>query len=131
MARLTLSDNDPGSRTQSISLSGTGETTTLGLVPGSLNFGGVTVGSSSVQNATLVNDGAAPVDITGIAFSPANRIFSQSNNCPATLSVQQTCTFEIKFMPPDVFKYSTNLAISGGGGCSAMLHLSGIGLDGG
>lgn len=126
---LTLRDNDPGSPRQAITLSGTGETTTLGLVPASLDFGGVTVGSSSVQSATLVNDGAAPVNITGIAFSPAKRIFSQSNNCPATLSVQQTCTFEITFKPPDVFTYSADLSITSSGGGAATLPLSGTGLD--
>jgi hypothetical protein len=126
---LTLKDNDPGSPTQSITLSGTGETTTLGLVPGSLDFGGVVVGSSRVLSATLVNDGAAPVTITGISVSPADGIFSQSNNCPATLSVQQTCTFQITFAPPDVFSYSANLSVKSSGGGSAIVHLSGNGLD--
>lgn len=116
---------------QYIALSGTGEATTLGLVPGSLEFGDVIVGSSSVQSATLVNAGAAPVDITGIGFSPANRIYSQTNNCPTTLNVQQTCTFEITFTPPDVFTYSATLSVTGTGGGLATLHLSGTGLDGG
>jgi N-acetylneuraminic acid mutarotase len=128
---LMLKDNDPGSPTQSIILSGTGETTTLRLVPASLDFGGVIAGSSRVQGATLVNDGVAAVNITRIAISPANRIFSQSNNCPATLSVQQTCTFEITFTPPDVFTYSANLSVISSRGGSAILHLSGTGLDGG
>jgi hypothetical protein len=128
---LTLKDNDPGSPIQSIALSGTGEATTLGLLPGGLGFGGVLVGSSSTASATLVNDGAAPVTITGIAFSTASHIFSQSNNCPATLNVQQSCTFELTFKPPDVFHYATILSVTSSGGGSATIHLSGTGLDGG
>jgi N-acetylneuraminic acid mutarotase len=127
---LTMKDNDPGSPMQSIALSGTGEATTLGLLPGRFSFGSVAVGSSSFESATLVNDGAAPVTITGIAFSTASHIFSQSNNCPATLGVQQNCTFEIGFKPPDVFHYSTILSVTGSGGGSATIHLSGTGLDG-
>src|SRR6266853_3434211 len=109
---VILKDNSPGSPTQTITLTGTGETGALGFTAASLNLGTVLVGSSSTQSATLTNDGAAPVNITGIAISPANGTFTQTNNCPATLNVQQTCTFQITFTPPDVFTYNATLFIN-------------------
>jgi hypothetical protein len=127
---VTLHDNDPGSPTQTIATTGTGEALALGFTPGSLNLGSVAVGSSAApQSATLTNDGAAPVSIIGVSISPANA-FTQTNNCPATLNVQQTCTLQIVFTPPDVFTYNATLSVSNSAGRSATLPLSGTGLDG-
>ena len=127
---LIIRDDDPGSPTQTITLAGTGETLALGFTPASLNLGSVPVGSSGMESATMTNDGPAPVDITGIAISPANHTFTQTNNCPATLNVQQTCTFQIVFSPPDVFTYNATLSVMIGAGGMATLRLSGTGLDG-
>ncbi len=127
---VTLKDNDPGSPVQTIALTGTGETLALGFTPGSLNLGSVPVGSSATQSATLTNDGAAPVNITGISISPPDGTFTQTNNCPATLNVQQTCTLQIVFTPPDVFTYNATLSVSNNAGGPATLPLSGTGLDG-
>src|SRR5258708_31110101 len=77
---VTLKDNCPGSPTQTIALTGTGEAGALGFTPASLNLGGVMVGSSSAQISTLTNDGAAPVNITGFAISTAGTTFTQTNN---------------------------------------------------
>jgi hypothetical protein len=127
---VTLKDNSPGSPTQTIALTGTGEAGALGFTPASLNLGSVPVGSSSTQSATLTNDGAAPVNITGFAISPADGTFTQTNNCPTTLNVQQMCTFQIVFMPPDVFTYNATLSITNSANGPANLPLSGTGLDG-
>ena len=128
-AAVTLKDNSPGSPTQTISLTGTGETLALGFSPASLNLGSVAVGSSLAQSVTLTNDGAAAVNLTGIAISPANGTFTQTNNCPATLGVQQTCTFQIVFTPPDVFTYKATLSITNSAGAAPSLPMSGTGLN--
>ena len=128
---VTLKDNCPGSPKQTIALTGTGETGALGFTPASLNLGSVMVGLSSTQSATLTNDGVAPVNITGIAISPAGGTFTQTNNCPATLNVQQTCIFQIVFTPPDVFTYNATLSVSNSANGPANLALTGTGLDGG
>jgi N-acetylneuraminic acid mutarotase len=127
---VTLKDNCPGSPKQTIALTGTGETLALGFTPGSLNLGSVAVGSSITQSATLTNDGAAAVNITGYSISPADGTFTQTNNCPATLTVQQTCTFQVTFTPPDVFTYNATLSVTNSAGAAATLPLSGTGLDG-
>lgn len=128
---VTLTDNDPGSPTQTIALTGTGETLALGFTPASLNLGTVAVGSSSTQSATLTNDGSAPVNITGIAVSPADGTFTQTSNCPGTLNVQQTCTVQVTFTPPDVFNYNVTVSVANNAGGPAMLPVSGMGADGG
>jgi N-acetylneuraminic acid mutarotase len=126
---VTLKDNSPGSPVQTISLTGTGETLALGFTPGSLSFGSIVVGASSSLSATLTNDGSAAVNLTGISFSPANGTYKQTNNCPATLAVQQTCTFQISFTPPDVFTYKATLSITNSAGAAATLTASGTGLN--
>jgi hypothetical protein len=126
---VTLRDNCPGSTSQTISLTGTGEALALGFTPASLNFGSVVVGSSLTQSATLTNDGAAPVNLTGFAISPADGTYTQTNNCPTTLAAQQTCNFLIVFTPPDVFTYNATLSITNSAGAAATLPLSGTGVD--
>jgi hypothetical protein len=127
---VTLKDNDPGSPLQVIALTGFGETLALGFSPSSLNLGTVPVGLTSSQSATLTNDSAAPVNITGISISPSDGTFTQTHNCPATLNVQQTCTFTIVFTPPDVFPYNATLSVANNGNGTAQLPIKGTGADG-
>lgn len=126
---MTLKDNSPGSPTQSIALTGTGETLALGFTPASLTFGNILVGSGATLTATITNDGSASVNLTGFAISPADGTYTQTNNCPGTLSVQQTCTFQIVFTPPDVFTYSATLSVTNSAGAAATLLLTGTGVD--
>jgi N-acetylneuraminic acid mutarotase len=128
---VTLKDNSPGSPSQTIALTGTGETLALGFSPASLNLGSVMVGATSTQSATLVNDGSASVNITGITVTPADGTFTQTNNCPATLAVQQTCSVQVVFTPPDVFTYNATVSVTNSAGGAATLSLTGTGLDGG
>jgi N-acetylneuraminic acid mutarotase len=128
---ITLADNDPGSPKQTITLTGTGEGLALGFSPSPLNLGSVAVGSASALDVTLINDGAAPVSLSGVAIAPANGTFSQTNNCPASLAVQQSCVFQVVFTPPDVSKYAATISVTNTAGAPATLKLSGTGLDGG
>ncbi len=126
---VTLSDDSPGSPTQTIALAGVGETLALGFDPASLNFGSIAVGSTSTLSATLINDGASSVNISGIVISPTNKTYTQTNDCPGALAVQQSCTFQITFKPPDVFKYKATLSVSNSAGAAATLGLTGRGLN--
>jgi hypothetical protein len=78
----------------------------------------------------VTNAGAAAVNITGISISPSDTTYTQTNNCPATLNVQQTCTFQIVFTPPDVFTYNATLSVTNSATGPANLTLSGTGADG-
>jgi hypothetical protein len=127
---VTLKDNSPGSPKQTIALSGTGGAGALTFTVSSLNLGGVIPGYSSYQNATLINDSAGAVNITGISIVPANGTFTSTNNCPATLNTQQSCVFQVTFAPPDTGTYSATLTVTDSGkGAPASLALAGTGLD--
>jgi hypothetical protein len=62
-------------------------------------------------------------------MSPANGTYKQTNDCPASLGVQQACTFQISFTPPDVFTYKATLSIVNSAGSAATLTASGTGLN--
>jgi hypothetical protein len=127
---VTLKDNSPGSPQQTIALSGNGGGGALTFTVASLNLGSVIPGNSSYQNVTLINDSAGVVNITGVSIVPANGTFTSTRNCPATLSPQQTCVFQVTFTPPDAGNYSATLTVTDNGrGSPATLALSGIGLD--
>ena len=79
---VTLKDNSPGSPQQTIALSGTGGAGALTFTVASLNLGGVIPGYSSTQSATLINDSAGAVSITGVSIAPADGTFTSTNNCP-------------------------------------------------
>lgn len=126
---VTLKDNAPGSPIQTVSLTGTGETLALGFTPSSLSFGSITPGTSKTLTATLINDGGAAVNITNISISPTSSIYTQTNNCPSTLSVQQGCTLTIVFTPPDVGTYKATVSVNNSAGSAATLALTGSGLN--
>jgi len=127
---VTLKDNSPGSPQQTIALSGTDGGGALIFTVASPNLGSVIPGYSSTQSATLINDSAGAVSITGVNISPAGGTFTSTSNCPATLNPQQSCLFQVTFRPPDTGAYSATLTVTDSGkGAAASLGLSGTGLD--
>jgi hypothetical protein len=85
--------------TQSVQLTGTG--TAVKLAPGSLNFGGVKVGTkSSPKTVTMTNLGSTPLSITGISIGGANPgDFSQTNTCGSSLASNASCVISVTFSP--------------------------------
>jgi len=127
---VTLNDNDPGSSTQTIALVGIGEVNAISFSPGSLHFPGQAPGVGGLMSVTLINDGNVAVDITGIAISPVNATFIQTNNCPATLNVQQSCVLQVTFRPPDTGSYKATLSVTDNSTNSPQtMSLTGIGLN--
>lgn len=128
---VTLKDNDPGSPAQTIALAGTGEVNAISFSPSSLTFPGQTPGTSSPpMTVTLVNDGTVAVNITAIAISPARGTFTQTNNCPPTLNVNQSCVLQVVFRPPDTGRYKATLSVTDSAPNSPQtMSLSGTGLN--
>lgn len=63
----------------------------------SVNFATQSVGTTSApQTVTLTNSGGAPLSISSVAVSGD---YSQSNNCPASVSAGTGCTITIQFTP--------------------------------
>ena len=127
---VTLSDNDPGSATQTIALAGTGAANAITPLPGHLSFPGLTPGTSSAMSITLYNDGTSAVNITNIGISPAHGTFTQTNNCPATLNPNTNCVIEVVFRPPDSGPYKAILSVTDTDSSSPQTAtLSGVGLN--
>lgn len=93
---LTVSSSAPAGNSVA-NLSGTGIAPALTLSPTTLTFPQTTVGSSSaVQTSTLTNSGTAALNVGAIA---ASGDYTQTNDCPATLTPNAHCTISVTFTP--------------------------------
>jgi hypothetical protein len=80
------------------------------LSPANLSFGTQLVGtSSSPQPVTLTNTGSVHLKIANIAAS-AN--FSQTNNCPSSVSPNGQCTINVTFKPRGRDKHTGTVTIT-------------------
>ena len=70
--------------------------TTLVANPASLTYSPQQLSVASSSQSVLVTEGSNSAAITSIA---ATGDFSQTNNCPATLTAGQTCTINVTFTP--------------------------------
>ena len=75
--------------------------TTLGLTPGSLNFGSIKIGSTSKgQQVTLTNVSSKSLPISSIALTGANAgDYLEHNTCGAGLHAGATCLITVAFKP--------------------------------
>jgi hypothetical protein len=85
----------------------------------SLSFPGTTVvgGSSAPLPVKLKNWGYAPLAISSITSS---RDFSQSNNCPAQLAINASCTINVTFTPTSAGTRNGLLSIAQNSGVSPV-----------
>jgi hypothetical protein len=96
-AAISIVDNAANSP-QTVALNGTG--TALSLSASSLNFGNVTVGSSSSQALKLSNVGRRVISIEGLAILGTNKSdYSQSNNCGTSIPAKSSCVVKVTFTP--------------------------------
>jgi hypothetical protein len=108
---VTFSPRTPGNKTGGLSISyqGLGSPNTVSmsgfgvnapavtLKPSILSFPAQLLGTTSEpQIATLTNIGSLPVNVSGISTSGA---FTQTNNCPASLTYSQSCQIEVQYAP--------------------------------
>ncbi|MGH9470823.1 MAG: SBBP repeat-containing protein [Terriglobia bacterium] len=95
---LSITDNAAGSP-QQVSLSGTGVTPAPVATFSStlVNFPSQLIGTSSTpQTVTLTNTGTADLTITKITISGS---FTETDNCPSTLSASKSCSINVTFSP--------------------------------
>jgi hypothetical protein len=101
-------------------------TPTVGASPGSLAFGSVTVGSSSSpQVVTFTNTGGASA--TGFTIGAVPTGYSRATTCTATLAAGGSCTVTVTFSPTAAQAYGGSMLITGSGGTSITVSLSGTG----
>jgi hypothetical protein len=101
-AALTITSN-ASPPTESAQMNGTGlsPAPAVTLVPGSLNFGTATMGSSTPMNITVTNAGTAALHITNVALGGANtNDFSFSDlACNSAIPVNASCLITVTFTP--------------------------------
>jgi hypothetical protein len=96
----------------------------IGLTPSSLTFAAQKVGTTSVaQVVTISNPGATPLKITSITITGE---YSQTNNCPAKLTVGKSCTVNVSFSPTQTGALTGTLSIKD----SALSSIQEISLTG-
>ncbi len=124
---IVIRDNAAGSP-HVINLSGTGFGPAVSLTPASLMFAGQMLGTSSpAQNVTLANTGNTTLNVGNIQMTGA---FTQTNNCPATLTSNSTCTLRVMFTPTVIGTQNGTLTISDNGqGNSQVVNVTGAGAD--
>jgi Abnormal spindle-like microcephaly-assoc'd, ASPM-SPD-2-Hydin len=132
-ANLTVTDNATDSP-QSVILSGTGVVAgpAVTLNPSSVSFSNQNVGSPSpAQTVTLTNSGTSSLTISNITLNGTNAgDFAQTNNCPATLAVNVSCTISISFAPTATGARTASLAVTDNAIDSPQsLTLSGTGVS--
>jgi Abnormal spindle-like microcephaly-assoc'd, ASPM-SPD-2-Hydin len=128
-ATLAVGD-DAADSPQTVALSGTSVSEPqVILAPDRLSFGSVTVGeASAAQTVTLSDTGGGPLHLGSVGVTGAAG-FSQTNDCPATLSVGSSCVLTVTFAPTVEGPRSGSLTIAddgAGGGQSLPLFGAGV-----
>jgi len=128
---VTVASNAPNSPA-TIALSGTGvaSTVTLTANPTSLSFGSVNSGSSSTKSVTLTNNGNANLTISQITVN-AKDTTQSGVSLPVTLTPGQTQAMNVKFSPTAAETVSGNITVTNSQGSSAVISISGTGLQAG
>lgn len=121
---LTFIDNATGSP-QALALNGTGVSGNLLFAPTSLSFAGIEPAQASpAQSAVLTNETQEPLGLVSITVSGR---FTQTNNCPVTLGVQASCTFEVTANPTADGIITGAVDVKDSAGNSTQLYLKGEG----
>ncbi|MCL5006184.1 MAG: SBBP repeat-containing protein [Acidobacteria bacterium] len=93
---VTFTDTAAGSP-QTVKLTGYGTSGAVSLSANSLDFGSVTIGTTSAtQSVTLTNVAQSPLDISNIQ---AEGEYSESNTCGSVVNPGSGCTITITFSP--------------------------------
>lgn len=111
----TLLIGDPSGGTTTLNLTGTGARPTATVVPATLNFGNVGVGSTATLTSTVTNTATngATLNITSTTITGANASdFTQTNNCPASIAPNATCTLTVVYKPTVYSSESASLTLA-------------------
>lgn len=123
---LTIQGSFPGSPA-SVSLTGNGTATQGTFNPTTLSFGSQAVGSTSAAKSLFFfNTGNTNLNLTGFVVTGD---FAQTNNCPASMTPNTSCTLTVTFVPTADGSRSGTVTAQGNftGGAPSM-GLSGAGV---
>src|SRR5437879_2045587 len=124
---LSVVSNDPHSPSM-IALNGTGAQPQLSVIPTSVSFGDVAVGTPNTQTITLINSGTASVTISQINGS--GRGFSASGlTAPLTLAAGRTASFSVVFASTTAGTATGNVSLVSNATNSPTIALSASGVQ--
>ncbi len=132
---VTLTD-DASDSPQQIPLSGTAITSgpDADLFPSDIDFPLTVIDTESAgEIVTLENDGDAPLNVTGISIT-SHFVLGNGGTCnldnPFALAPDESCTFEVKFLPNTTGPLTGTLTVSNDASDgSQTVFLSGTGID--
>ena len=124
---LSVVSNDPHSPSM-IALNGTGAQPQLSVIPTSVSFGDVAVGTPNTQTITLINSGTANVTIS--QATPSGNGFSITGlTVPLTLSAGQRTSFNVAFAPASAGSVTGSLSlVNDASNSHSTIALSGTGV---
>jgi len=121
---LVITDSAEGSP-HTVKLSGFGTSGAVSLSAASLNFGLVTVGTTSTQTVTLTNPAPSPLDLSSIR---AGGGFTESNTCGSVVNPGGSCAIAVSFSPAALGTSVGTLTLTDTGlGSPQTITLSGTG----
>jgi hypothetical protein len=127
-ATLNVIDNGGGSP-QTVALTGTG--TIVALSTTAMNFGTVTVGTTSAaKSVTVTNTGTVALTFTGFTLTGLNPgdFLISSNTCGSTLGAGLKCVISVEIKPTVTGTRKATLnVIDNGGGSPQTVTLAGVG----
>jgi hypothetical protein len=128
---ISSSGSDASKDSLSVPLAGSGEKAApqLSLSPSGLNFGSLSVHSSSSQTVTLKNSGNVALTVGSVSLP--NSAFSESGlSSGSSLAPGQALQFQVTFHPASTGVASSGLSVSSSGlSAPATLALSGSGTN--
>jgi hypothetical protein len=126
---VTITSNAPNSL-NGVSLTGTGvaASVTLTTNPTSVSFTNINAGSSGSKNVTITNSGNSSVTVSTISVSAKD--FSVSGIAtPITLNAGQNAVMSVNFKPTASESITGNVTVSSSTGASAVIPVSGVGIQ--
>lgn len=122
---LTITD-DASSSPQTVALNGIGTAFTLS--PNVLSFGGVKVGDTRVQTATIANVAKSNLHIISVVPDGDLTYYSIGTDCKKTIAPSASCTVTIRYSPQMLIVDRATLTFNeDGGDGSQVLTFSGNG----
>jgi hypothetical protein len=125
-ATVTLS-SDASDPSVAVSLTGSATTSsgTLGVTPGSMSFGVVTIGTAQSQNGNITASGGS---VTVSSVSSSNSAFTVGGlTLPVTLAAGQSVPFTVSFAPTATATASANISFVTSTSTSSVETASGSG----
>jgi Abnormal spindle-like microcephaly-assoc'd, ASPM-SPD-2-Hydin/Protein of unknown function (DUF1573)/Transmembrane protein 131-like N-terminal len=124
--------SDATNPTANVALSGSGVAAayTMAVVPGSVNFGNVNVGSSATQAVQIANTGNSSVTVTQVTASGAG-VSVSGVSVPLTLAPAQSVAVNVGYAPKASGATAGGITVTNNDGVNVSVAVTGTGVQAG